>query len=155
MIAEHLREQNPWWLDGAWDEKDAELGAWRSSPLRCDPRLRREIEYHSEPSNTTVYSVRGPLGAGKTTMIKMQIRDLIAGGACPWNVAYCSFDLGGEPADVAEAVKAYLELSRRRRDGRRSFLFLDELSNVLHWQKGVKWLVDAGLLRDFMPRPSP
>ena len=148
-IAEHLREQNPWWLDGAWDEKDAELGAWRSSPLRCDPRLRREIEYHSEPSNTTVYSVRGPLGAGKTTMIKMQIRDLIAGGACPWNVAYCSFDLGGEPADVAEAVKAYLALSRRRRDGRRSFLFLDELSNVLHWQKGVKWLVDAGFLRDF------
>ena len=147
VVAEaDLRVQNPWWTDGSWEAKDAKIAAWRGSSAKRDPRLRREIGYDSEPDNTMVYSVRGPRQVGKTTMIKMQIRDMISAGTDPWNVLYCQFDLAGAPQEIADTVKEYLELSRRHRGRRRSYLFLDEISSVPNWQKGVKWLVDAGLL---------
>ena len=147
MVTEaDLRMQNPWWTDGSWEAKDTKIAAWRGSSVKHDPRLRHEIEYDSEPSNTMVYTVRGPRQVGKTTMIKMQIRDMLAAGTEPWNVLYCSFDLAGAPQEIADTVKEYLALSRRHRGKRRSYLFLDEISSVPNWQKGVKWLVDVGLL---------
>ena len=147
MVTEaDLRMQNPWWADGSWEAKDPKIAAWRGSSVKHDPRLRHQIEYDSEPSNTMVYTMRGPRQVGKTTMIKMQIRDMLAAGTCPWNVLYCSFDLAGAPQEIVDTVKEYFELSRRHRGKRRSYLFLDEISSVPNWQKGVKWLVDVGLL---------
>lgn len=147
MVGEpELRAQNPWWTDGSWDSEDAKIAAWRSSSIKYDPDLRSKIEYDSEPDNTMVYTVRGPRQVGKTTMIKMQIRDMITSGTDPWNILYCSFDLAGAPREIAETVMAYLDISRRHRGRRRSYLFLDEISSVPNWQKGIKWLVDVGLL---------
>ena len=94
-----------------------------------------------------VYTLRGPRQVGKTTLMKLQIRDFLKEGRNPWSIMYYSLDLADAARDVVDAVGGYLRISSRHRDGR-AYIFLDEASAVRNWQKGIKYMVDAGMLSD-------
>ena len=141
-----IRDSNPWWKDRSSINNDEKIIEWKSSHLQYDPRLRRMIAYDFEPSNTVIYTLRGPRQVGKTTLVKLQIRDFLMKATRPWNVFYCSLDLARTPQDVVDVVETYLRISARQRGKRRTYMFLDEVSSVPDWQKGIKWLVDSGKL---------
>lgn len=144
---EELRRQNPWWESPSAIDDDGKIAEWSDSKIRHDPGLRQEIRYDFEPGNTVVYTLRGPRQVGKTTLMKLQIRDFLRQGKHPWNILYCSLDLEETPKDMVAAVNGYLQISERRRRGR-AYMFLDEASSIRNWQKGVKYMVDAGMLPD-------
>ncbi len=139
---------NPWWTDQEAIHEDKKIKEWEDSAIKYDPMLRRDIAYDFDPSNTVVYTLRGPRQVGKTTMIKLQIRDFLASGISPWNILYYSLDIANAPQDVVDLVETYLSISAKMRESGRCYLFLDEVSSVPDWQKGIKWLVDNGMLKN-------
>lgn len=144
-----LRALNPWWQAAENIHKDDQISMWQKSGIRYEPRLLHAIQYDFAPDNTVVYTLRGPRQVGKTTLIKLQIRNFLIGrSVCPWNVFYYSFDLASSKSDLADVVESYMRMSKARKDGKRSYLFLDEVTSIDEWQKGVKWLVDGGMLKN-------
>lgn len=136
-----LFKHNPWWTDAALTQDAPEILAWAKSGFRRGPL--EEISF--EPDDA-VYSLRGPRQVGKTTLLKLEIKRLLEAGVPAKNVFYYSFDLESGPRDVADIMDEYLEWSEPAGEERR-FLFLDEISNVFHWQRAIKSLKDTGRLR--------
>ena len=143
-----VRDSNPWWKDAASILDDQKIREWRDSAIRYVPRITHKIAYDFEPSNTVVYSLRGPRQVGKTTLVKLQIKEFLDMDVSPWNVLYYSLDLANTPQDVVDVVETYFRIRARRHDGKRCYLFLDEVSSVRDWQRGIQWLVDNNKLRN-------
>lgn len=143
-----LWRANPWWRAKKRIDEDRHIVEWERSTIKYDPRPGHAIEYDFEPDNTVIYTLRGPRQVGKTTLIKLQIRDFLNGGRCPWNIFYYSFDRADSRQDLADTVEAYLQLSRKQREDGRTYLFLDEVTGIADWQKGIKALVDEDVLEN-------
>ncbi len=142
-----IKASNPWWEAKENIEKDDEVVKWERS-MRYDPHLRHKITYDFEPDNTVVYTLKGPRQVGKTTMIKLQIRDFLRDGIWPWNIFYYSFDLMDSKSDLVAVIESYLRLRKKYGNTDRSYIFLDEVSSIIDWQKGIKWLIDTGQLEN-------
>ena len=143
-----IRGANPWWRDPSDIQNDQKIKDWEESAARYVPRLLRAIRYDFEPSNTVVYSLRGPRQVGKTTLVKLQIREFLDRGICPWNILYYTLDLVGTTQGLVEIIERYIKISSGLRGEDRCYLFLDEISSVPNWQKGIKWLVDSDKLKN-------
>lgn len=143
-----LWKHNPWWESKEKVAGDPKLVQWEESGIRYDPILRGQIRYDYEPDNTVIYTLRGTRQVGKTTLIKLQIRDFVESGVNPWNIFYYAFDMTESRSEMADVISAYLRLSARKKSQGRTYMFLDEVTSVAEWQKGIKWLVDNGDLAD-------
>jgi len=141
MLSE-LSRQNPWWVDPGAIERDPLIEAWEGSRLRWDPRIRHTFELESD----AVYTLRGPRQIGKSTTLKLMIRDLLSRGVEPQRIFYYSCDLVESPRRLLEVLRSYLDWARRL-TRERLYLFLDEVSSVRDWQLAVKQLADLGELR--------
>lgn len=149
MVSETtLWGHNPWWESKEKVAEDLKLIRWSESGIRYDPILRGQIRYDYEPDNTVIYTLRGTRQVGKTTLIKLQIRDFVKSGVNPWNIFYYAFDMTESRSEMADVILAYLRLSAHKKSPGRTYMFLDEVTSVAEWQKGIKWLVDNGRLND-------
>src|SRR5438128_1341571 len=120
-----LYDDNPWWKDGS-KFYDRQIRIWNESIIKWDPRIRRKFDF----KNDIVYSLRGPRQVGKTTLVKLQIKDLLNQNISRWNIFYYSFDLSRTPKDLVEILKAFLENTKIQRVGNRTYLFLDEIAKI-------------------------
>src|SRR3990172_9551321 len=68
-----LARQNPWWADPARIRDDFVLAALASQPIRWTPRLLHRFRFDRD----RVYTLRGPRQVGKTTSVKVLVRDQI------------------------------------------------------------------------------
>ncbi len=141
MSYNELLRYNPWWTGRQDIENDNEIQKWEKSTLKWIPRIKEKFRQED-----LIYTLRGPRQVGKTTLVKLMIRDLLKNGINPWNTLYYSFDVEKNPSDVVEVINVYLDRSKRFRNSNRAFLFLDEISNIPGWQKGIKKLKDQGKL---------
>ena len=143
MIKESdIRDFNPWWKDLNKIYEDEKIINWKDSTINFIPRLKHKITWDFLSDNTVIYTLRGPRQVGKTTMIKIQIKDFLEKGIAPWNILYYSLDLASTKQDIVDVIEKYMKITSRHRGNRRNYLFLDEVSSVYDWQKGIKWLVD-------------
>lgn len=133
---------NPWWRDAKKIDEDREIKAWNKSKLKIEPRIMHKIIYDFDVENTVVYTLRGTRQIGKTTMIKLQIKKFLEDSRRPQNIFYYSFDLCRTPRELVDVVEAHRRITRRMRDDDRCYLFLDEVSTIRDWQRGIKYLVD-------------
>lgn len=143
MSIKELTEYNPWWKKESEISKDPQLQKWEQSSLKWDPRLR-----HTFKDEDVVYSLRGPRQVGKTTLIKLMIRDHLDKSIPKWNIMYYQFDVEDSPRDVVSTIDEYLNNTKRFRKNSRAYIFLDEISYVNNWQKGIKKLWDLGKLKN-------
>jgi len=89
-----------------------------------------------------VYSITGGRQVGKTTVTKQWMAELLDSGVRPERIAY----LTGELIDDHHAlVQIITDVLRQPARGRR-YIVLDEVTYVRDWDKGVKYLADAGML---------
>ncbi len=148
MIKESsLRESNPWWKSAKNIDNDIKIREWENSKIKYDPRMRHMIKFYED--NDVVYTIRGPRQVGKTTLIKLQIREFIKRvGISPHNIFYYALDLAESKQDVVDAVEKYLKMTSRQRKNKRNYIFLDEASSIENWQKGIKSLADIGKLKN-------
>lgn len=124
--------------------EDPQIQKWESSILKWNPRLRQTFQ-----QDDLVYSLRGPRQVDKTTLIKLEIRDLLKRKISKWDIMYYSFEIENSARDVINTINEYLERTKKlRTKSSRCFIFLDEISNVNNWQHGIKKLVDMGKLKN-------
>lgn len=142
-------------------ERDLELGQQRKpgATLRIEeiwmPRLlfllKKNILFDTAEGYVLV-SIRGPRRVGKTTLVKLLIRELLLYSlfhpkeANPLKIVYIRCDragLGGVEG-LVNLIRDFL--SRRRDYPGSAYVFLDEVSSLRNWQVAVKDLFDAGLL---------
>jgi hypothetical protein len=144
VLSKDLFDDNPWWKSPHEINKDPKIKEWGESMVKWDPKLRQTFDYKGD----IVYSLRGPRQVGKTTLIKLQIRFFLQGYKNPWNIFYYAFDVDNSPKDLINIIKNYLDNTKRQRGNRRCYLFLDEVSSIKDWQKGIKRLWDQNKLQN-------
>ncbi len=133
-----LLQKNPWWTDRWAIRQDSQIVAWEEAKIRWIPRLGKRIEWDKD----VIYVLRGPRQVGKTTLSKLKIRELLEEGVPPRAIFYWACDLVESPERLADLIEGYLTLSRN--EAGRRYLFLDEITSVRDWQRGVKALYDKG-----------
>jgi len=91
-----------------------------------------------------VHTLRGPRQVGKTTTVKRLVERLVRRGER--RVFYFSFDLQRDQRAIRDVVVRARKLHPAP-DGP-WYIFLDEVTSVPDWQMGIKYLWDAGIIRD-------
>ncbi len=129
-----LEPLNPWWHDDRWHMRDPHLSRLEAAEYRWRPGWLDRLSLVPPSLNF----VLGPRQVGKTTGLKMLIRELVEGGADPRSVAYVDCDL---IVDLRE-----LRSTLTRLPARVDKVILDEVTGLEYWWRVVRGLIDGGFL---------
>ncbi|MDN5847819.1 MAG: ATP-binding protein, partial [Candidatus Nitrosocosmicus sp.] len=142
---EDLLQSNIWWVSPTDIDKDKKIEEYNNAKIKWDPRIRKTFDYDED----IVYSLRGPRQVGKTTLIKLQISEFLHNEIPKWNILYYALDVENSPRDLVNIIKTYFTRTESVRDKeKRCYIFLDEISSIKNWQKGIKSLWDANYLKN-------
>lgn len=142
-LDDQILSWNPWWADAAAIGRDPHIRSFERAPVRWDPPAMEGLPLEAGATHT----LRGPRQAGKTTIAKRLLQRLLSRGEP--RVLYFSFDLHRDSAALYGVVSRAKALHPDP-DGP-WYLFLDEVTSVPQWQRGVKVAWDQGLTRgDFL-----
>jgi predicted AAA+ superfamily ATPase len=136
MIIDRLNEQNPWWRSPDTIASDGHIRRAARAAFSWRPSLLNEVDL----TKPYVYTIRGPRQVGKTTTVKFLIQRLIEGGSQWPRILYYSLDLEREAEVIVSIVTETKAFFPRERGP--WCIFLDEISSVPDWQKGIKYLRD-------------
>jgi predicted AAA+ superfamily ATPase len=100
-----------------------------------------------------IYTLRGPRQVGKSTVLKRQIADLIAGGWPARHVLYLDVELAGLETgrDLISAIRDYLDSARSPaapNNDAHLTIFLDEVTRIPDWAGAIRGLVDNDELQN-------
>lgn len=136
-------EQNPWWQDKNAIARDPKILDFENNKIKWIPPIFNDIQFVPPK----IYTIRGPRQVGKTTLLKLLIRKLINGGTAPKAILYYSLDFVKSYKEFAEIYRNFKDIANR--EGiKKTYIFFDEISSVIEWQKALKYLADIGLTRD-------
>lgn len=138
-----LVSQNPWWQDASNIETDRHIVQISESEVKWTPRIRHFIDLNSK----SIFTLRGPRQVGKTTLVKLFIKELLEEEVEPRRIFYWTCDLIESPKKLVEIIQQFLKFSRRHENDIR-YIFLDEISAIKDWQRGIKHLYDTGELEN-------
>jgi hypothetical protein len=139
-----LSIQNPWW-QGESLEYDPVLEESDSKKKFFNWKIFQESDWLRD----NIYLVQGPRGIGKTTLFKNRIRDLLESeGFSPFRIFYYSCYNLSELGELEEAIKTFIKDSRRRKEKKRLYVFLDEATAIKDWQYGLSRLKKSGLFKN-------
>ena len=142
MDFQDISRQNPWWINPATINEDPKIRDFDYSPLKWTPRIKKYLNLDKD----VLYSVRGPRQVGKTTLVKLIIREELE-KRNPQDILYYSCDLLNKPQELADLLETYLKWSSQQSQERK-LIFIDEISRVNNWEYAYKHIVDTYGLRD-------
>jgi predicted AAA+ superfamily ATPase len=135
---EIMKKQNPWWED----KEDYHVKKWEGMKVRWIPRWIKEVSLTPFSLNF----VFGPRQTGKTTGIKLLIRDLLK-KVEKEAVFYFDVTLLADIDSLKKVLDKYLEIKRVEKI-KGSFIFLDEVTTLDNWWKIIKGYIDMGIFQD-------
>lgn len=120
---------------------DPQLRELRRLPVA----YRYPVLAHLPADQPGIYSITGGRRVGKSTVLKQWMCDLLDRGVNPQRILY----LTGELIDDHHALVALVTRTAPDRSPEQpAYLLVDEVTYVRGWDRGVKFLADAGLLED-------
>ena len=139
-----ILNQNIWWQDKRLISHDPKIREMNAQRFKWRPRVLEEFEL----DRFVVYTLRGPRQVGKTTALKILINDLLKKErVLKEQVMYYSCDNIDDYKELIELLETYLDyIKKLNLHKKRLYIFLDEVTSVRNWQKGIKYLVDTGKL---------
>lgn len=137
MSYSELSVWNPWWKKIEEIETDPRIKDWKESSFKWQPRLGETFE-----DKDIIYVLRGPRRVGKTTLLKLKIKNLLQQGVPPENIFYYPCDALDSPRQLVSVIDFYL--TRIKKSNGRAYLMIDEVAMLKDWQRGIKLLIDAG-----------
>ncbi len=154
-VKDTLKDLNPWWDDPEWHKKDLDIDIVLRSGIERRVRYRFRNKWVS-PLLTSenawgIRVIRGPRRIGKTTLMKLLIKDAIELGLNPKSIVYISLD----NVDLKEAVekgrislrKMLRELIMKRLEKYgRALIIIDEATFYDKWAITIKNLVDEHVI---------
>lgn len=121
--------------------------------IKQDPHLRQlskqTLVHRSRlldriPRDTPgIYTMSGGRQTGKTTLLKQLMAELLESHVSPERIAYMTGELID---DHHSLIRLLSDLLNEMPDKHLNFILLDEVSYISNWDKGVKYLADAGSL---------
>ncbi|MDE1768864.1 MAG: ATP-binding protein [Candidatus Micrarchaeota archaeon] len=133
LTKDFVIEQNPWWRDKELINSDQQV----SKALAAVPQK----SYSFEDDNLLIL---GPRQVGKTTFMKLCIRDLLLNKkVSPRNVMYFSSDSLSSKDDILSLASYFDEIADKKET---CYLFLDEISFVKDWNVAILALFNSGYL---------
>jgi len=134
-----FEKHNPWWSDIGNIESDKVLTEFAAQTYRYYHPYLKTFSHQD-----SVIIIRGPRRIGKTTLLKLLIKDLLLEKQVdPKNVLYYPCDRIENFNNLYELILNYLGQGLPGR----KFIFLDEISFVREWQRAIKDLWDGGDLQ--------
>lgn len=122
---------------------------------QLDPHLRRlkqqRLVYrfplleHLPRHKAGIYSITGGRQIGKSTVLKQWMADMLAAGVNPSQLVYFTGEVIDDHHTLVQLLSQYLKSVGGKG---LVYVLLDEVTYVKDWDKGVKFLADAGLLED-------
>ena len=123
-------EQNPWWRDRVLIDSDQQV----IKALAAEPQKL----YLFEDENLLIL---GPRQVGKTTFVKLCIRDLLLNKKVdPRNILFFSAESLSSKDDILALALYFDEVADKTRT---SYLFLDEISFVDDWNVAILALFNS------------
>ncbi len=132
MELRQITEQNPWWEDRERIKEDEKVKEALSK--------RQKIEFPFKNENTLII---GPRQVGKTTFLKLFIKNLIDNGVDSKRILYFSCETIKDFTNLVEIVRFSDSLMPGKK-----YLFFDEITFVNEWQRAVKFVLDSPLIND-------
>ena len=126
-------------LDGTFSDLDPHLRRLRDQPLIYRFPLLDRLP-RDQPG---IYTVGGGRQIGKTTLLKQWMADLLATGIDPARLRFFTGELIDDHHSLVRLVSS---LQRAMPTEGRRYILLDEVTYIAGWDKGIKYLADAGLL---------
>lgn len=126
-------------LEGAFSDLDPHLRRLRAQPLI----YRFPLLNHLPRNQPGIYTVGGGRQIGKTTLLKQWMADLLATGLDPARLRFFTGELIDDHHALVRLVSTLLR--EMPTEGRR-YILIDEVTYIAGWDKGIKYLADAGLL---------
>lgn len=121
--------QNPWWID--------------SKKIYDDENVKKGKIYIPSLSQNSL--ILGPRQVGKTTFIKLTIKNFLEKGVKPEKILFFSCDALSKKEELIELVHEYRTLIN---SGEESYIFLDEITSVKDWNIGLLHLFNAGYFKN-------
>ncbi|MFA4833676.1 MAG: ATP-binding protein [Patescibacteria group bacterium] len=148
---ELLSIQNPWWTRLGTGERliksldfDPVIKIFAGQPLKWQPEILGEVPLNRDD----IYVLYGGRGLGKTTILKLLIKKLVEEKKTePDNIFYYSCHNLDTYEELNELVKIFLNW-RREEANKRLFIFIDEISLIKNWPKGISYLAKAKKLKN-------
>ncbi len=143
-MIELILNQNPWWKDKNLISHDPKLRELERRPLRFRPELQDEFDLDIPG----IHTLRGPRQIGKTTAVKLIIRDLLLrADIAKEQVMYYSCDNIDTRQELAGLLEAYFDhLRLLGLMDHPLYIFIDEITVIKEWQRTIKHYADQGLL---------
>ena len=140
-----LQQHNPWWFREELIEEDEKIKDFEQETYKYTPPLLKEFPENED----AILTLRGPRQIGKSTTIKLLIRRLLLERQyTKHNIFYFSLDRIEDFNQLYELLTCYFRNLRSENLYQRRYLFLDEISFVREWQRGIKALADEGRLKN-------
>jgi len=140
-----LSTQNPWWVNPSSIEIDDSVRKLDDCSVTWIPRLFHLM--HDSIDDEIIRTLRGPRQVGKTTLVKLMIKSLIDSDVEGRRIFYWSCDVVEGPKDLIGLLEGYIDTTRNIYKNR-LYIFIDEISSVRDWDKGIKLLYDMGKLNN-------
>lgn len=134
-----VKLQNLWWDNPKAIEVDQHLLDIEGKSYKFTPSVIDQVAF----SAGDIHIIRGPRQVGKTTTIKLMIKKLLGSGVDAKSIVYIS----------CEAIESFKELQTilvetiENKKGK-LYIFLDEISFVTSWQRGILAVANLGLLKN-------
>ncbi|WP_126993676.1 ATP-binding protein [Thermosipho globiformans] len=142
MDFSYVYNQNPWWEDSKSIYFDMHIRKFEKSKFKYIPCFMKNLKNYKNG----IYILKGPRQIGKTTVLKLLIKDLIEKNVNPSNVLYVTLDLISNENELTQILIDYFSIKNNIKE--KKYLFLDEISSVNNWQKSIKYLYDTGRLEN-------
>jgi predicted AAA+ superfamily ATPase len=138
-----LRDENEWWVDKKNILKDVNIEDLNKLKYQWDPRIKYKIPLDKD----IICSIRGPRQVGKTTLLKIIIKDLLLTKEVkPENIFYWSCEINSAE-EVRNIIKTYLDWRVRSNDARK-YLFIDEICGVKDWSDQIIYFANRGKFKN-------
>ncbi len=135
-INSRLREENPWWIDGAGIDRD--FAAFpRRAYLQPFTRLLRQ----DGPQRALL--LLGPRRVGKTILVFHAIDDLLQRKVAGRDILYISLETPTFFGQSLESLVRRFQKIFERPTGTPLFVFFDEIQYLKGWEVHLKSLVDS------------
>jgi predicted AAA+ superfamily ATPase len=130
---------NPWWEDKKAIYLDKHL-----RELQNFKYVYQTLLLQQQFKKGNVYTVRGPRQIGKTTFLKQFIKQKLQ-FVDKESIFYWTCDNLSSKDDLISLLEEYVEFCKVK-EKQPEYVLLDEITDVEHWQKAIKFVVDADLL---------
>ncbi|MCI4438808.1 ATP-binding protein [archaeon] len=134
-----MEKLNPWWKGKEAIEEDEDYRKWKESKTKWIPSLLEKIELKP----FSLHFLFGPRQVGKTTLLKLLVKELLERIENPKAIFYYRCDKLSDYKELDEILKEYLRI-RKNENIKTSYILLDEVTFPKEWFRAIKFRIDTG-----------